>query len=372
MGAMIYSTPDSRFTSQLPKIETIRIHPLTIALKNPFIISKGAHASADLLYLEVRLSNGVIGWGEAAPSPPFNGETQASGHKALRRLIPRLVGKSLESPSLLSEKLKRLLPGPASARTGLEMALWDSWMRTYKIPLREFFGGGRLRVRTDMTVSMVPLEKIEETVEWILSLGIRTLKVKIGRNVEEDLERIRLVQKKAPGLPYYIDANEGYSLAEAKKLIAKLKKLKARPLFFEQPLSRSNWKGMKELSRICPFPIAADESISSLEDVWHLLEKKYAQIVNIKLMKLGLLDSWRTIQLCRRAGVSCMIGAMVESRLATTCAAHLASGTWPTAAIDLDTSFFLSREPLQGPEIQKGGTFDLSSIQSGIGITPVI
>jgi L-Ala-D/L-Glu epimerase len=63
-----------------------------------------------------------------------------------------------------------------------------------------------------------------------------------------------------------------------------------------------------------------------------------------------------------------MIGAMMESRLATSAAAHFVAGLGGFRYIDLDTPMLLSEDPFTGGYKQRGGLYDVSSVKSGIGI----
>ena len=63
-----------------------------------------------------------------------------------------------------------------------------------------------------------------------------------------------------------------------------------------------------------------------------------------------------------------MIGAMMESRLATSAAAHFVAGLGGFRFIDLDTPMLLAEDPFTGGYVQRGGIYDVSIIKSGLGI----
>ncbi len=73
------------------EIVRLSVETLDIPLVRPFGISGGAQAVANNLLVTVELADGTLGFGEAAPLPPFNGETQASSATALVE-IERWVG----------------------------------------------------------------------------------------------------------------------------------------------------------------------------------------------------------------------------------------------------------------------------------------
>ncbi len=117
-------------------------------------------------------------------------------------------------------------------------------------------------------------------------------------------------------------------------------------------------------------PVAADESVSSRKDALRMARKRAASVINIKLMKCGLLEAWDIALIARAAGLGLMIGGNVESRLAMGAAAHFACGLGGFSFIDLDTPLWLAREPMRGLRMSENGVYDLEKSDSGIGVIP--
>ena len=114
--------------------------------------------------------------------------------------------------------------------------------------------------------------------------------------------------------------------------------------------------------------MAADESASNAATVAHLLKMNAVNVVNIKLMKAGIVEALDIAALCRATHTQLMIGAMIESRLAIAAAAHLVAGLGGFAFIDLDTPMLLADDPFIGGYTQEGGVYDVSGVKSGLGI----
>ncbi|MGH2478832.1 MAG: enolase C-terminal domain-like protein, partial [Ktedonobacteraceae bacterium] len=91
-------------------------------------------------------------------------------------------------------------------------------------------------------------------------------------------------------------------------------------------------------------------------------------VVNIKLMKAGIVDALDIAALCRATHTGLMVGAMIESRLAIAAAAHLVAGLGGFSFIDLDTPMLLAEDPFTGGFEQHAGVYDLSQVKSGLGI----
>ena len=102
------------------------------------------------------------------------------------------------------------------------------------------------------------------------------------------------------------------------------------PILFEQPVHRDDWEGLGFVSQIARekygVSIAADESCRSLADAQKIIKENLADVINIKLAKLGVLGALEVIELVGNSSLELMIGGMVETRLAMGFAGQLAAG----------------------------------------------
>ena len=73
-------------------IRALSVEPLDIPLHAPFGISGGAQEIARNLLVTLELADGTRGYGEAAPFPAYNGETQASALAAVEEARAGVVG----------------------------------------------------------------------------------------------------------------------------------------------------------------------------------------------------------------------------------------------------------------------------------------
>lgn len=109
-----------------------------------------------------------------------------------------------------------------------------------------------------------------------------------------------------------------------------LSEMDVTPVLFEQPVHRDNWEGLGHVSQIAKekygVSVAADESCRSLVDAKRIVKESLADVINIKLAKVGVLGALEIIDLVRSSGLNLMIGGMVETRLAMGFAGHLAAG----------------------------------------------
>ena len=139
----------------------------------------------------------------------------------------------------------------------------------------------------------------------------------------------------------------------------------------EQPVPKDDWDGLKKVTRTLRRQgvlVCADESVKSLADAARAVRERSVSAINVKCMKSGILEAEAIARLGRAAGMQLMIGAMMESSLAITAAAHLAAGMGVFQFIDLDTTYFLKGPLSRSPYLDGKGYFDLSRARPGIGV----
>jgi L-Ala-D/L-Glu epimerase len=198
--------------------------------------------------------------------------------------------------------------------------------------------------------------------------GIRLLKIKVGGDVREDVARVEAIREGAPGVGLMLDANQGYTPNQALLCLEALDERDIRPLLLEQPVHKDDYDGLRYVTEHTTVHVAADESAANAAAVSRLLKMGAVNMVNIKLMKAGIVEALDIAALCRSMHAGLMIGAMIESRLAIAASAHLAAGLGGFAFIDLDTPMLLAEDPFTGGYEQRGGVYDLSRVKSGLGI----
>src|SRR5580700_9054996 len=206
------------FELQPTSIRSVRVARMDIPLLAPFGISKGALEVAANALVTVELADGTLGYGEAAPFPAYNGETQGHALELLSRAGNWLPGRDASDWPALSCEF-RALGGPAcgSALCALETALLDAVSRRGGVSLWRFFGGAGTELETDMTVTTGTAGEAREAARLIRLRGIRAIKAKVGGagGTAADLERISAILDAAPGSPLVLDGNAGLGRAGA-------------------------------------------------------------------------------------------------------------------------------------------------------------
>ena len=349
-------------------IHSVTVEPLNIPLLEPFTIATGSVSEARNVLVTVRLEDGSVGYGECAPFPPSTGESQETALATARGCAALIEGKDAAQWRVLSKLMRSVYYSQMTAIAGTEMAILDALTRSYGIPLYVFFGGASSAVETDYSIPMVSPEHGYELAEEAAAHGITTLKIKVGGDIRDDVARVEAIREAAPGVGLTLDANQGYTANEALLCLEALDDRDIRPLMMEQPVHKDDLEGLRYVTQHTTVPIAADESAYSAANVAHLIAMGACNVVNIKLKKCGFVEALDIAAVCRATHTQLMIGAMMESRLATSAAAHFVAGLGGFRYIDLDTPMLLADDPFVGGYEQRGGIYDVSVVKSGLGI----
>src|ERR1035437_1256516 len=122
------------------QIRELTVARLDIPLFEPFGISGGAHAAAHNVLVTLELADGTRGYGEAAPLPAYNGETQALALATLTVARTRLAGRDAQDWRALAAEF-RTRGGAAcgSAQCAFETALLHALPKQRGGPPRKFF-----------------------------------------------------------------------------------------------------------------------------------------------------------------------------------------------------------------------------------------
>jgi L-alanine-DL-glutamate epimerase-like enolase superfamily enzyme len=348
-------------------IERMTVEPLTIPLLEPFTIATGSVNAARNVLITITLSDGNTGYGECSPFPPSTGESQETALAAATDCIKLLEGRDAVHWRQLSRLVHSIYYAQNTVCAGIEMALLDALTRSYGMPLYTFFGGASTSIETDISIPMVTPEHAFELAQEIVKRGVNTIKIKVGGDLREDVSRVEAVREGAPHAGITLDANQGYTPGQALLCLEALDDRDIRPLMLEQPVHKDDYAGLRYVTQHTAVPIAADESATNAATVARLITMEAVNVINIKLQKCGIVEALDIAAICRVAHVPLMIGAMMESRLAISAAAHFVAGLGGFQYIDLDTPMLLTEDPFIGGYEQRGGVYDVSISESGLG-----
>jgi L-Ala-D/L-Glu epimerase len=329
-------------------IKQVTVEPVSIPLEEPFTIAIGTKHNIENVLITIRLENGIEGYGEAAPLEPINGENQATALATLNSCKDFLIGKDVSRFRQISQHLKNVFWAQVTARCAIEMALLDAYTKMLNIPLFQFFGGAENTLETDYTIDIVPPATAKINAAKLKNKGYHTLKTKVGKKLVDDIDRVMAIREGAPGCGIMLDANQGYSPVQAVHFLEELENNGIRPDLFEQPVIRHDLRGMKFVKDHTSVPVAADESVFTAADAIEVVKLGCADLINIKIMKSGIVEALDIATIARSANIGLMIGCMLETKLALSCSVHFAAGLGGFQFIDLDPHLTPEQEPFTG------------------------
>ncbi len=332
------------------KITDIRTITLKAPLKNPFITSLRRVDVLEDVVVIIECDDGSIGFGEGAPTPVITGETMGTMTAAIEYLKPFLLGLDIEDFELILNNIHTSLLKNTTAKSALEIALYDLKAQAEKKPLYRMLGGTQTTFKTDITISMDRIDKMVSDSLHAVELGYDTLKIKIGDNPKKDIERIVAIHDALDNnIKLRLDANQGWTAQESVMLLHILEKKDIIAEFIEQPVAADDIDGLKYIKERVQTPLLADESIFSLKDARRLLELQAIDYVNIKLAKTaGITQALKLADLSKEFDVKCMIGCMLEGPISVAAGVHVASAKADIITmVDLDAISLLASHPVE-------------------------
>ncbi|MGI6283454.1 dipeptide epimerase [Caproicibacterium lactatifermentans] len=333
------------------KITDIRTSEFSVPLRTPFKTALRTVSKIHDVLVTVTTNDGRRAFGEAPPSAPITGETIGSIRCAVEDFIrPALLGRDLDDFDNTMQVLHTALLHNTSAKAAVDMALYDLRAQKLGVPLYRLLGGSKSELETDLTISVNRPEQMAADSLTAVQRGFHILKIKVGLEPQLDLQRLTSVRRAVgPDITIRVDANQGWTPAQAVRLIRSMEDAGLGLELIEQPVPAQDIEGMAFVRRNVSTPLLADESVFSPRDALAVLQAGTADFLNLKLMKTG--GIYGALQICSLAetfGVPCMVGCMLESSLAVSAAAHLAAGKRIVTRVDLDGPGLCSICPYTG------------------------
>ncbi len=145
------------------KITNIRTTTLKAPLKTPFITSLRRVDALEDIVVIIECDDGSVGYGEGAPTPVITGETMGTMVAAIEYIKPFIIGKEIENFELILNNIHTPLLKNTTAKSALEIALYDLKAQAEKLPLYKMLGGTQKAFKTDITISLDEIDKWYQT-----------------------------------------------------------------------------------------------------------------------------------------------------------------------------------------------------------------
>ncbi|WP_071188397.1 dipeptide epimerase [Trichormus sp. NMC-1] len=329
----------------------INVKIFTVNKRFPLTISRGTTVQTTNIWVQIS-EDGIAGWGEASPFGVGNHRQSTDTiQQSLLQITPVLQKfhpwQRQEIEELLTQQRV-----PSAVRAALDMALYDWMGKSINLPLWQIWGLNRdAIVPTSVTIGInSPAGAAARARDWLQFMDVSLFKVKLGsiEGINADRQMLLAVREEIAGKELFVDANGGWSLADAIAMSLWLADLGIK--YIEQPLPRGQETHLATLKEHSPLPIFVDESCFTSADIPELAN--YVDGINIKLMKSGgLSEAMRMVHTAKAHDLKVMFGCYSDSTLANTAASQLA----PLADyLDLDSHLNLIDDPFTGALVKEG------------------
>jgi L-alanine-DL-glutamate epimerase-like enolase superfamily enzyme len=315
-------------------------------LTHQWTIARGSASKFRVVFVELRDRDGVVGYGETAPSRRYQ-ETIETVEAFFSHIDPAKL--SFSDLAASKEYVEKIAPDHLSAKGAIDLALWDGAGKIARKPTYDALGLGFREGAhtTSFSIGIDSPEVIREKVK--LAEGFPILKLKMG--VKNDKENLKALREIAPTKTVRVDANEGWKTREQALEMLEFLAADKNIEFCEQPMpTTAAREDMAWLKKRSPLPLMGDESYVTDKDLTYCAEFFHA--VNVKLVKAGgISGAMSALKAARKAGMKTMLGCMIESSVLISAAAQLAE---LTDYLDLDGNILISNDPFTGPSADKG------------------
>lgn len=353
----------------MTRIKDIKVWKENLDNTKPYTIAYKVTDKVESSFVEITLENGTTGIGAGNPSDYVTGETLDACMSALQeKNIQFLIGRDIREIHQLTYEVWEKMPKNPAARAALDIAIYDAFTKHLGVPLVKYLGQKIKSLPTSNTIGIMNVEETLKEAEDYGKRGFAVLKVKLGIDLEEDIERmVKLREKFGNKFTIRIDANQGYTTEKTIQFYNKTKHLNIE--LIEQPLKAKAIDEMKKLPEEIRKVIAADESLISPKDAIELIKPPLASgIFNIKLMKCGgVSQALKIADIAALEGVDLFWGCNEESIVSISAGLHAAFACSNTKYIDLDGSLDLGRDVVKGGFILKDGVMYCND-KPGLGV----
>ena len=332
------------------KIISIHTYLQKLPLTKPYTIAYKTIDETEIIFLEIELENGIVGFGASNPFPEVVGETPEITYQNLQSDVVReLIGQDIRNFHELIVQMNNQFLNLPGTQAAIDIALHDAFGQFSKKSILDIYGQKVKPLPTSITIGIKDTHAMLEEAQEYYARGFRILKVKTGADVTEDIERIQKLRESFGNkITIRVDANQGYDLAQIKTFIHQTAKLKIE--LIEQPLPVAKDDQLNLLNEDDRKYLVADESLLNSESTVKLAQdpKPYG-VFNIKLMKCGgIIESRRIAKIAQNANISLFWGCNDESIVSISAALQAAYSCENTKFLDLDGSFDIVEKIFEG------------------------
>ncbi|ROZ89321.1 mandelate racemase/muconate lactonizing enzyme family protein [Gordonia sp. OPL2] len=324
------------------KIIAVEAIPFAIPYSKPLRFASGEVHVAEHVLVRVLTDDGIVGVAEAPPRPFTYGETQDGIVAVIEKVFaPQVIGLTLLEREVVTSRLARTVGNP-TAKSALDMAIWDALGKALQMPVADLLGGYTDRMRVSHMLGFDdPATMVAEAEKMRDLYGITTFKVKVGRRpVQLDTAVVRALRERfGDEIDLYVDGNRGWTASESARAMKEMSDLGL--LFAEELCPADDVIGRRWLVGQLDVPFIADESVPTPADVTREILAGAATAISIKTARTGFTTSRRVHHLAEGLGLEVVIGNQIDGQVGTACALAFGSAFESTSRNAGELSNFL-------------------------------
>lgn len=321
----------------------------------------------DSTVVAVATDEGITGYGEICPLGPAYLPAYATGSRTgIKELAPRLIGFDPTQLGVVNRCMDQAMRGHPYVKSALDMACWDILGQASSQSVATLLGG---RFGEDFplyrAISQDTPEAMAESVGKYAAEGYTKFQLKVGGDPDTDIERIRgVAEKLRRGDVLIADANTGWTQHQALRVADAVRDV---DVYIEQPcLSYGECLAVR---RHTNRPFILDEVIDDVRMVVRAANDQAADVINLKISKVGGLTKARQIRdLCVSLGIAMTIEDTWGGDIVTAAIAALAHSTPPEFLFSsTDFNSYVTVSIAEGAPQRENGRLTCSA-KPGLGI----
>ena len=317
------------------KIKSVKAYPVKANMTIPYVTAMVTKDVSYSVVTVIETDNGVLGLGQATTSAQnysrFEEHQDTIVHIINRHITQAIVGMNPFDIELIHQKMSQAAKGHLYAHSTVDLACYDLMGKISQQPVVRLLGGA-LRERIPLCaphLGILPAEELAKQALHFVSLGYNFINLRVGLDLSRDCKNISAVREAIGGeIPIAVDFSQslGTLTSRSDTAISHIRQLeKAGASVFEQPVDDWDIDGLSRISHAIDSPVIADESVRTVHDALRIVQQKAADIVKIKLMKVGGIFPARKIAtILNAAGIPVTVGNGLAGGIANSAEAHFA------------------------------------------------
>jgi L-alanine-DL-glutamate epimerase-like enolase superfamily enzyme len=278
----------------MSRIVDVRAFPTSFPIEpgNSVTLGVGRAVKRDAVVVKVTTEDGIVGWGEA-----HHGRAPGSvAHLINHTLKMLVVGQDAHDvvgiwARVYEKQLGSHGMGAAAAigLSGIDMALWDARGKGLGVPLYRLLGGRSKPIPAyagGVSLGYQEPQALVAEAQPLVATGYRAVKLRGGDTPQRDLARVAAVRKAlGDDIAILIDANTGYTVADARKAMPGLDELEVG--WLEEPFPPHDYASYALAATFGAVPLAAGENHYTRFEFTRLLDDGHITILQPDLSKTG-------------------------------------------------------------------------------------